>query len=165
MGFLVFVSDRSTRMTKVLGSSPVPVLATLFLLSYAKVLHTIITALFPTILYYPSGDRVVWVWDANVPLLRYIPLVTVVLLFLLFIFLPFTLFLTLGQWLQPRSHFCPLSWVRNPKLQAILDSYHAPYKPKHRYWPGLLLLVRCSLFLYSPSISEMISASTCLPHH
>ena len=32
-------------ITKLLGSSPVPVLATLFLLSYAKVLSTIIAAL------------------------------------------------------------------------------------------------------------------------
>ena len=31
--------------------------------------------------------------------------------------------------------------------EAILDAYHAPYKPKHRYWTGLLLLVRCALFL------------------
>ena len=23
-----------------------------------------------------------------------------------------------------------------------MDSYHAPYKPKHRYWPGLLLVLR-----------------------
>ena len=27
-----------------------------------------------------------------------------------------------------------------------MDTYHAPYKPKHRYWIGLLLLVRCALF-------------------
>jgi len=35
----------------------------------------------------------------------------------------------------------------NPKLKAILDSYLAPYKLKHRYWTGLLLLLRCALFL------------------
>ena len=37
--------------------------------------------------------------------------------------------------------------MKNPKLKAILDTYYAPYKPKHRYWTGLLLLVRCALFL------------------
>ena len=28
-----------------------------------------------------------------------------------------------------------------------MDSYHAPYKPKHRYWPGLLLMLRLILLL------------------
>ena len=28
-----------------------------------------------------------------------------------------------------------------------MDSYHAPYKAKHRYWPGLLLMFRFVLFL------------------
>ena len=28
-----------------------------------------------------------------------------------------------------------------------MDSYHAPYKAKHRYWPGLLLVLRFILLL------------------
>ena len=28
-----------------------------------------------------------------------------------------------------------------------MDSYHAPYKAKHRYWPGLLLVFRFVLLL------------------
>ena len=28
-----------------------------------------------------------------------------------------------------------------------MDSYHAPYKARHRYWPGLLLFIRSVLFL------------------
>ena len=52
VGFLVYISHHSVAVTKLLGSNPVPVLATLFLLSYAKVLHTIIAALSLTILHY-----------------------------------------------------------------------------------------------------------------
>ena len=147
VGLLVYISHYSVTVTKLLGSSPVPVLATLFLLSYAKFLRTIIAALSLTILHYPHNNIVVWMHDANVSLAKYIPLVVVALLFLLFLFLPYTLLLFLGQWLQSKSHFSLLSWVRNPKLKAILDTYHAPYKPKHRYWTGLLLLLRCALFL------------------
>ena len=147
VGFLVYISGCSVVMTKLLGSSPVPVLATLFLLSYAKLLRTIIAAISLTVLYYPDKNVVVWIHDANVSLAKYIPLVLVAILFLLFLFLPYTLLLLLGQWLQTKSHLCLLSWVRNPKLKAILDTYHAPYKPKHRYWTGMLLLVRCALFL------------------
>ena len=62
-------------------------------------------------------------------------------------FFSYTLLLLLGQWLQTKSHLHLLSWVNSPNLKAILDAYHAPYKPKHRYWTGLLLLVRCALFL------------------
>ena len=147
VGFLVYISHRSVMVTKLLGSSPVPVLATLFLLSYAKILRTIIAALSLTILHYPHKNVVVWIHDANVSLAKYIPLVLVAILFLFFLFLPYTLLLLLGQWLQPKYQFCLLSWVRNPKVKAILDTYHAPYKPKHRYWTGVLLLVRCALFL------------------
>ena len=147
VGFLVFISGRSVAMTKLLGSSPVPVLATLFLLSYAKVLRTIIAALSLTVLYYPHKYALVWIHDANVSLAKYIPLALVAMLFLLILFLPYTLLLLLGQWLQTKYHLCLLSWVWNPKLKAILDTYHAPYKPKHQYWTGLLLFIRCALFL------------------
>ena len=147
VGFLVYISGRSVTMAKLLGSSPVSVLATLFLLSYAKVLRTIIAALSLTVLHYPHKNVLVWIHDANVSLAKYIPLALVALLFLFFLFIPYTLLLLLGQWLQTKSHLRLLSWVRNPKLKAILDTYHAPYKPKHQYWTGLLLLVRCALFL------------------
>ena len=147
VGFLVYISHRSVTVTKLLCSSPVPVLATLFLLSYAKVLRTIIAALTLTVLNYPHKNVMVWIPDANVSLEKYIPLVLAALLFLLFLFLPYTILLLLGQWLQTKSHLHLLSWVKSPKLKAILDAYHAPYKPKHRYWTGLLLFIRCALFL------------------
>ena len=147
VGFLVYISDHSVTVTKLLGSSPVPVLATLFLLSYAKLLRTVIAALSLTILHYPYKSVVVWMHDANISFARYIPLVLVALLFLILLFLPYTLLLLLGQWLQPKSHLCLLTWMRSPKVRAILDTYHAPYKTKHRYWTGLLLFLRCALFL------------------
>ena len=147
VGFLVYISQRSVMMTKLLGSSPVAVLATLFLLSYTKLLRTIVAALSLTVLHYPDKNIVVWIQDANVSLAKYIPFALVALLFLLFFFLPYTLLLLLGQWLQTKSHLRALYWVKNLKMKAILDTYHAPYKPRHRYWTGLLLLVRCALFL------------------
>ena len=147
VGFLVYISGNSVIVTKLLGSSPVPVLATLFLLSYAKVLRTIIAALSLTVLHYPHKNVMVWIHDVNVSLSKYIPLALVAMFFLFFLFIPYTLLLLLGQWLQTKSHLHILSWVKSPKLKAVLDTYHAPYKPKHRYWTGLLLLVRCALFL------------------
>ena len=63
----------------------------------------------------------------------------------LFLFLPYTLLLLFGQWLQAVSHLRLFSWVN--RLKPFMDSYHAPYKPKHRYWPGLLLVLRFVLLL------------------
>ena len=169
VGFLVYISGHSVAMTKILGSSPVPVLATFFLLSYAKVLRTIISALSLTVLHYPHKNVLVWIHDANVSLAKYIPLALVAMFFLLFLFLPYTLLLLLGLWLQTKSHLCFVSWVRNPKLKAILDTYHAPYKPKHQYWTGMLLLVRCALFLVfafnisgNDSVNLLVISSTIL---
>ena len=167
LGFLIYISSCSVTVTKLLGSSPVAVLATLFFLSYAKIFKTIISTLSLTILHYPYKDVVVWIYDANLSLAKYIPLALVVLLFLLFLLIPCTLLLLLGQWLQPKSHFFLFSWVRNPKLKAILSTYHAPYKPKHRYWTGLLLLIRCTLFVIfafningDDSINILVTCST-----
>ena len=167
VGLLIYISSCSIAVTKLLGSSPVPILASLFFLSYAKVLRTIISALSLTILHYPNKDAVVWIYDANVSLAKYIPLALVALLSLLFLFIPYTLLLLLGQWLQTKSHLCLFYWVNNPKLKAILDTYHAPYKPKHRYWTGLLLLIRCTLFVIfafningDDSINILVTCST-----
>ena len=33
------------------------------------------------------------------------------------------------------------------QAEPFIDSYHAPYKAKHRYWPGLLLVFRFALLL------------------
>ena len=89
----------------------------------------------------------VWLYDARVDYLhgKHIPLFLVAVLVFLFLFLPYTLLLLFGQWLQAISHLRLFSWVN--KLKPFLDAYHAPYKAKHRYWPGLLLVLRFVLFL------------------
>ena len=150
VGSFILVSRFSRRIAKSLGNNPVAVLATLFLLSYAKLLRTIITALSFTFLQYPDGSEVaVWLYDGNLHYLKgsHIPLFLFASLALLFVFLPYTMFLFLGQWLQALSHWKILSLMNSARVKVFLDAYHAPYCPKHRYWTGLLLLLRCLLFL------------------
>ena len=53
---------------------------------------------------------------------------------------PYTLSLVSIQWLQRFSHFRHLSWVH--RLMPLFDAYTGPYKHKHRYWTGLLLLIQ-----------------------
>ena len=32
-----------------------------------------------------------------------------------------------------------MKWTRNTKYTGFMDTYHAPFTPRHRYWVGLLL--------------------------
>ena len=67
------------------------------------------------------------------------------LLLLVLVSIPYTVSLLCIQWLQKISHYKLLFWV--VKLQPLFDAYTGPYKIKHRYWTGLLLLVRVFLYL------------------
>ena len=77
VGLMILVSHYSQRFANMLGSNPVSVLATLILLSYAKILRTLITAVYITYLEYPANfNRKVWLHDANIDYLegKHIPL-------------------------------------------------------------------------------------------
>ena len=149
VGFMILVSHFSQRFANMLGNNPVSALATLLLLSYTKILRTLIAAINITYLDYPTYSRMVWLYDANIDYLegKHIPLFIVAILVFLFLFLPYTLLLVFGQWLKAISHLRLFSWVNSAWLKPFMDSYHAPYKAKHRYWPGLLLVLRFVLFL------------------
>ena len=149
VGLMILVSHFSQRFANLLGNNPVSVLATLILLSYAKILRTLIATVYFTHLEYPTYSKSVWLHDANIDYLsgKHIPLFLVAMSVFLFLFLPYTLLLLFGQWLQAISHLRLFSWVNSARLKPFMDAYHAPYKAKHRYWPGLLLVLRFVLLL------------------
>ena len=151
VGLITCVSYYSTTVARIIGpTNPVAVLATLFLLSYTKLLRTIIAAFSFTTLDYPDDKSLaVWVYDGNIEYLKgkHIGLFLAALLAFLFLFIPYTLLLILGQWIQVRSNLRLLSWANNLKIRALCDAYYAPYKNKHHYWVGLLLLLRFILFI------------------
>ena len=86
--FIILSSHYSFRIFRLTYSRSLPVLATLFLLSYTGVLRTVLTVLFSysTITHLPSGhQQIVWSIDASVPLFGVkftILFVTCLLLFL-----------------------------------------------------------------------------------
>ena len=146
---IIVVSHYSSgKIARLFGRNPIAVLATLFLLSYAKLLRTIIAAFAVTYVEYQDNKSdAVWLYDGNIKYLsgKHVPLFIVAFVFLLLLFLPYTLLLLLSQWLQamPKVFF----FINNHRMKAFLDAYHAPYNGKHRYWTGLLLCIRCILFL------------------
>ena len=100
-GLIILFSRFSRRLTRLLGSNPVAVLATLFLLSFAKFLNTITNILALTQLEYKAHEDTVWAFDGGIRYLhnKHIALFIVAVLIFLLLYLPYTLVLVLGQWL------------------------------------------------------------------
>ena len=98
---IMFLSERSVRLSHLIArKNPVAALATLILLSYTKVLRTIIAVLSFACLDYPDGSyKVAWLPDASVYYLngKHIPLYIVGLLILIIGFL-YTSLLFFWQW-------------------------------------------------------------------
>ena len=120
-----------------------PVLATLILISYAKIVLTVCNVLFrySTIIHLPSNkSRLVWTTSTTTPLfgLKFLALFTVCIILFL-ILLPFNVILLFTRKL---SHFKLVV-----KLKPFLDTYFSTYKDKAYYWTGLLLLVRVIVYV------------------
>ena len=152
VGMIIVGSYYSGRVARVFGRNPIAVLATLFLLSYAKLLRTVIAVLSYTSLEYPNNTHIaVWLYDGNVIFFsgKHIPLFIAAMVCLIFLFLPYTMLLIFSQWLQAKSHLKIFSRINSRYVKPFLDAYHAPYTNNHRYWTGLMLLLRFVLFLIS----------------
>ena len=145
---VIYSSRHSVRLSELIGTNAVQVLATLFLLSYAKLLRSVLSSV--TLIRVSDCNGVAslrWIMDGNVPFMRW----PHVLLFLVAVFatfayiVPLTLLAVLAPYLQTNSGRCLLRWV--VRIKPLLDAYMGPYKDKHRYWTGLMLVVRIILFI------------------
>ena len=148
MGLIILSCRYSIIMSKLIGSNPVAVLATLLLMSYNKILKIIIEVFSSVDLDFPKGQKVtVWLKDANVPYLqsKHLALSVVTSLMLILLFFPYTILLLTGPCLYRAS--CKRCAFFLRRIKPLLDSYYAPYKKNTRYWTGFLLVVRCVLYI------------------
>ena len=157
VGLVIVVSSYSIRFSKLIGNKdPVATLATLILLSYAKLLQICFESLSVGILTYPDGSsKTLWLPDATVQYVqgKHIPLFITAVLILL-VGLVYTAVLFFWQWrfyLPGWKIFTLYICLRNQKLQFFIETYHAPFTPKYRYWTGLLLIARAILYLVATS--------------
>ena len=140
---LIIIKSRYfTTIQRLTARRALPVLATLFLLSYTKILRIVSNVLFfySTITHLPSKHTtLVWSVDANVPLfgVRFTVLF-IVCLILFLILVPFNVILLFTRTLS-RFRFIN-------KFKPLLDAYQGPYKDKYYYWIGLQLLIRIVFF-------------------
>ena len=139
---IIIVSRYSSRVLRLTYSRSLPVLATLFLLSYTGILRTVLTVLFSysAITHLPGGhQQIVWSIDASVPLFKLkfcVLFVTCLVLFLLLI--PFNITLLFTRYLM---QFRMINYYK-----PLLDAFQGSYKDKYYYWVGLQLTMRSLLF-------------------
>ena len=154
-GAIILVSHYSTRATKIFGKNSHSVLATLFLLSYAKLIRSIIAIFcFTTIVLSDDSSLAVWAFDGNIHYFsrKRIPLFLFALAIVLLLGLPYIAVLLSAQWLRTQTHRKGLRW-----LKPFLDAYYGPFKDKHHYWVGVLLVVRGVLFVLFASFFALES--------
>ena len=146
---IILTSRYSIAVSKLIGSNPIAVLATLLLMSYTKILKIVVEVYSSIELEYPDGRKVtVWLKDANILYFqsKHLALAIFTTLVLIFFFMPYTLLLLLGHRVyrfSGRRHF--RWWFM--KIKPLLESYYAPYRVTTCYWTGFLLLVRCALYI------------------
>ena len=159
IAMIMVLCDRSQKIAGWLSKrNPEATLYTLALLSYSKLTRLIVIALQFTTISYPDGTKeTVWLYDANVPYFtashipRFIAAVIITLVGTVYITL-----LLFGQLFNRCSGYRLMKWTTHKYYIHFLKAHHAPFSDKHRYWVGLLLLVRLAHHLISAFASDSI---------
>ena len=138
----------SVWLCRLCGSHAVPALATLFLMSYTKILLTVTNALSMSQL--PCKDSILTVWsvDGNIEYGSSEHLILVVFSCgVLIVGLAYPVLVLCAPLLERYSHKCIPQHRWNPvaKFKPLLDAYGGPYKDKYRFWTGVTLMVRLIL--------------------
>ena len=160
IGTIIALCEVSGKFATLLSNrNPVAALCTLILLSYSKLIRTIITALQFTHLDYPDGSHEIdWLYDASVPYFTasHIPRF-IAAFFIIILGAVYTILLFFGQWFPRCSNRKIMKWTKNTKYNAFIDAYHAPFTPKHRYWVGLLLFAQITHNLVAAMATSPVS--------
>ena len=138
MIIVIKISQNSIKFTRLIatgGRDTIAILATLTLLSYTKLLSTIISIMSFAVLHYPNGSQaVVWLPDGNMQYFqgKHIALAVAAILIIV-VGVPYTLLLIFCQWIVQLPN---VKRTKNTRFILIIATYHAPYSIKHRYWTG-----------------------------
>ena len=146
---IIIYLAKYTKFSRLVSNNTVPVLATLILLSYTKLIRTVTLALASvTIKCGQHSTQYSWYNDPNIDYLslKHVILLVFALFVLCFLIIPFTVLLVFMQLLEG-----PVRAIRRCnfwyKLKPFFDAFGGPFKDKYRFWPGLLLVVRLVLLL------------------
>ena len=156
IAFLLIIGSRhSAKIQRITSQRALHVLATLFLLSYTKILLTVCQVLFfySEIIHLPSNHiTLVWSLDVSVPLFGVKFLIAFITCFVIFIILLYFNFLLLFT--RQMLRFKCIS-----TFKPLLDAYFGPYKDQCYYWTGLQLTLR-AMFLGLSALHRNVSLTS-----
>ena len=149
LGLIVMLSRRFVFVMQIIGTNAAKVFATLILLSYSRLLQSIIQAIDLTTVTASNGESwSVWTKDGNMHFFGWKhSLLFVFAVCLLILLIPFTISLLFIQILQRYSHRRIFFHVN--KLKPLFDAYTGPYTNSARFWTGYLLFARVLIFVCS----------------
>ena len=143
---LVIISKRSGFFANLTTHSSIQVMATLFYLSFAKLLLNVVDIFIPVNVQTPHGEFTVWYVDGNIPYWRnsgHVALFITAIATSIFYLLPFLLWTTCGSFLARR-----LRWIK--KRRNLIDAYQGQYRDGWGWWFGARLwLLVCSYITYA----------------
>ena len=151
---IIILLRYSSRMVRLIGRQIIPVIATMILLSYTKLIRTVVQALY--FIKIPCTDEkknetlLRWYFDANVHYLKgcHLSLFLFSLAVLILLIIPYTIYLlTIPLFEGPLSKYMCYFQKFSTYMKPFFDAYGGPYKDKFRFWTGFLLLVRVVLAL------------------
>ena len=162
---LTIASRYSSSVEKLTRRRVIPVIATIFLLVYNKLMLVTAKVLCSyTTVYNLSNNEhsLIWIWDSSVPIIggKFLILLTVCLLIFFIIILPFNLLLLFTK-------FSYRFKIVAEYLKPFLDAYQAPLKSHCHYYLGIELLLRPVAFavgnrILDPYRTIAIAAFLCI---
>ena len=163
VAMLAYASRYCSSVEKLTRRRVIPVIATIFLLSYSKLLLVTDKALRSYIILYgfDNSKTTMWMWDTSVPLfgIKFSCLFIASLLLALVILLPIIFFLLFTK-LPLRIRFLA------KYIKPYLDVFQAPFKDRFYYFPGLELIVRWISFvigsMFLTTAHERLAFDNCL---
>ena len=151
---IILLAKYSNKVVQLVGRHAVPVLATMILLSYTKIIRTVFQAFYYTNIQCTYENdviflRKVWKIDANVQYMNdhHLPLFVFSLSVLVLLVIPYTCFLLTISLFERWLSNCKCCKMVSAYMKPFFDAYGGPYKDKCRFWTGFLLLVRVFLAL------------------
>ena len=153
--FIIILSRYSSKVVRLVGRQAIPVLATMILLSYTKLIRTVFQVIHHINIQcidkrFFKFYLLRWYIDATIEYLKgcHLPLFLFSLAVLILLIVPYTFYLlTIPLFEGPLSNHMFCCQKLSTYMKPFSDAYGGPYKDKCRFWTGFLLLVRVVLAL------------------
>ena len=162
---IILLCRRYGKISRLMGSHVVPVLSTLFLLSYTKLVRTIVIVLHRREVTLHCTDESVrsvnlWYEDPSFEYAKgkHAGLFGFALLVSVFFVIPYTLFLLLNPFYEKYLSNLQLLKKVWDRFKPIIDAYSGPMKDEYRFWPGLLLVARIPVLLSVTLVDSFIQS-------